>query len=131
MGDERAETYLKLRAEAELRRRPRLMSAADFTASIMDIRWAGEVLRDAGVLAHGTALRIAAELEMALVVRARSDPRRLARRLDWALRERGDESPTQAFLLVGSPVDVARARSVGSFDGIIAWRWYQSIASGR
>ena len=101
MGDERAETYLKLRAEAELRRRPRsaaggLVSAADLTASIMEIRWAGEVLRDAGVLAHGTALRIAAELEMALAVRARSDPRRLARRLDWAFRERDDESPTQA-----------------------------------
>jgi hypothetical protein len=38
------------------------------------------------------------------------------------LAARFDESPTQAFLLVGSPVDVARARSVGSFDGIIAWR---------
>ena len=101
MGDERAETYLKLRAEAELRRRLRsatdgLVSAADVTASTMDIRWAGEVLRDAGVLAHGTALRIAAELEIALAVRARSDPRWPARRLDWAFRERGQDSPTQA-----------------------------------
>jgi hypothetical protein len=105
VGDERAETYLELRAEAELRRRLRsavagsasgLVSAADVTASIMDIRWAGEVLRDAGVLPHGTALRIAAELEVALAVRAQTDPRRLARRLDWAFRERGDESLTHA-----------------------------------
>jgi hypothetical protein len=105
VGDERAETYLRLRAEAELRRRLRsaadvpaagLVSAADVTASIMDIRWAGEVLRDADVLAHGTALRIAAELEMTLAVRARSEPRRLALRLGWAFRERGEESPTQA-----------------------------------
>jgi hypothetical protein len=101
VGDERAETYLELRAEAELRRRVRsaaggLVSAADVTASVMDIRWAGEVLRDAGVLAHGTALRIAAKLEMALAVRARSDRRRLALRLDWAFSAQGDESLTQA-----------------------------------
>jgi hypothetical protein len=105
VGDERAETCLRLRAEAELRRRLRsaaagpaggLVSAADVTASVMDIRWAGEVLRGAGVLAHGTALRIAAELELALAVRARSDPRRLAWRLGWAFGERGEESLTQS-----------------------------------
>jgi hypothetical protein len=38
------------------------------------------------------------------------------------LAARFDDSPTQAFLLVGSPVDVARARSVGRFDEVIAWR---------
>jgi hypothetical protein len=98
VSDERAETCLRLRAEADVRRRPwaaagRLMSAADVTASVMDIRWAGEVLRDAGVLTHGTALRIAAELELALAVRARGDPRRLAWRLGWAS---GEQSLTRA-----------------------------------
>ena len=105
MGNERAETYLRLRAEAELRRRlrsavdgpaGRLVSAADVTASIMDLRWAGEVLRDADVLAHDTALRVAAELEMALAARAHRDPRRFTLRLDRAFRDRGDESLTQA-----------------------------------
>jgi hypothetical protein len=38
------------------------------------------------------------------------------------LAARFDDSPTQAFLLVGSPVDVARARSVGRFDEVVAWR---------
>lgn len=119
MDDERAETYLRRRAEAELRRRPRsaadgraggLVSAADVTASIMDIGWAGQVLRDAGVLAPGTALRIAAELEMALAVRARRDPQRLALRLDRVFMERGDESPTQApqrgYHGLGAPIRV-------------------------
>lgn len=104
MGNERAETYLRLRAEAELRRRLRsaadgpagkLASGVDVTASIVDLRWAGEVLRDTGVLAHDTASRVASELEMALAVRAYRDPRRFALRLDWVFRNRDGESLTQ------------------------------------
>jgi hypothetical protein len=38
------------------------------------------------------------------------------------LAARFDATPTDALLLVGAPEDVARARTTGRFDGIIAWR---------
>jgi hypothetical protein len=68
VGEDRAETYLRLTAEARLRRAGR--SARDVGSSVEQVRWAGEVLVAAGVLAEDQVRRIAAEHQAALSVRA-------------------------------------------------------------
>jgi hypothetical protein len=68
VGEDRAETYLRLTAEARLRRAGQ--SARDVGSSVDQVRWAGEVLVAAGVLAEDQVRRIAAEHHAALSVRA-------------------------------------------------------------
>jgi hypothetical protein len=38
------------------------------------------------------------------------------------LAARFDDTPTNAFLVVGAPADVDRARATRNFEGVIAWR---------
>jgi hypothetical protein len=87
VGDDRAETYLRLLAETELRRVLRLLGQAerrpdggsdraggllpdgafrpgsDIASSAAQVSWVGDVLVAAGVLAHDRVSRIVAELE--------------------------------------------------------------------
>ncbi len=111
MGDERAETYLRLRAEAEFRR---LRAEAEFrrvpATAITDggdrVRLAGWTLVAAGLLTRDFVERVVAELEAALVARSRTEPDRRARRLGWALDQLAaappDPAPPQ-----GDPADPA------------------------
>jgi len=83
VGDERAETYLRLLAESEARRAargPGRMSVAQIARSVEQVRWAGNVLVTADVLEEEDVDRVAAELQAALL--ARSDMDR-GRRMNW------------------------------------------------
>jgi hypothetical protein len=117
LGDDRAETYLRLLAETELRRvlrqqgqaeqRPdrgsdpaggRLPDAAfrpgsDIARSAAQVSWVGDVLVAAGVLANDRVSRIVAELDAALTARARSESPRRATRLSLALERIGTQRP--------------------------------------
>jgi hypothetical protein len=117
MGDDQAETYLRLLAETELRRVLRLLGQAerrpdggsdpaggllpdaafrrgsDIAHSAAQLSWVGDVLVAAGVLAHDRVSRIAAELDAALTARARSDSPRRAVRLNLALERTGTQRP--------------------------------------
>jgi hypothetical protein len=85
VGDDRAETYLRRLAETEFRRVPRIPS--DIAGSVARVRWAGEVLAEAGVLAGECVTRIAAELDAALTARADAEPSWRATRLSRILRQ--------------------------------------------
>jgi hypothetical protein len=66
VGDERAETSLRLLAESEARRAahgPGHMPAAEIARSVEQVRWAGDVLVTAGVLEEADVRRVAAELQ--------------------------------------------------------------------
>ncbi|HJZ03805.1 MAG TPA: hypothetical protein VJ305_24060, partial [Streptosporangiaceae bacterium] len=63
MGDDRAQTYLRLLAEQQARASPR--SGPDIARSVEQVRWAGDILASAGVLEETDVHRIAAELEAA------------------------------------------------------------------
>jgi hypothetical protein len=113
VGDDRAETYLRLLAETELRRVLRLLGQAarrpddgtdpaggllpdgafrpgsDIASSAAQMSWVGDVLVAAGVLATDRVSRIVAELDAALTARARSDSPRRAVRLNLALERIG------------------------------------------
>jgi hypothetical protein len=108
---ERAETYLRLRAEAELRR-----ARPDIVASVREVRWAGEILLAAGVSEDETVSRIAAELEVALRIRSRTMPRRTTR-LDWLLgyQRQSQPPPTPPH---GGPARPLRVVPIGSTIGI-------------
>ncbi len=84
MGDERAETYLRLMAEREFRRVIRLpgwadhrMSASDIAASALwNLRRAGRILIAAGALEEELVAQLTSETDAALTVRARTFLRR-------------------------------------------------------
>jgi hypothetical protein len=99
VGDERAETYLRLLAEAETRRAGG-GSGPDIARSVEQVRWAGDILVTAGVLEPGHLDRVAGELETALV--ARLDPARsgrgwswYARRVNWLFAMLADAPPAE------------------------------------
>ncbi len=95
MGDERAETYLRLLAESEARRAARrsgLVPAADIYPTVEQVRWAGDILVVAGVLEEDDVHRVATELEAALLARSDMDRARYARRVNWVFDERTDTS---------------------------------------
>jgi hypothetical protein len=83
VGDERAQTYLRLLAERQTRASPR--SGPDIARSVEQVRWAGEILASAGVLQETDIHRIAAELEAALLIRSDLERPRYAVRVGWAL----------------------------------------------
>jgi hypothetical protein len=87
VGDERAQTYLRLLAERQARASPR--SGPDIARSVEQVRWAGEILASAGVLEETDVHRIAAELEAALLIRSDLERPRYARRVGWALEALG------------------------------------------
>jgi hypothetical protein len=123
VGDDRAETYLRLLAETELRRVPRLLGQAerrpdgrsdpagellpdggllpdaafrprsDIARSAAQLSWVGDVLVAAGVLAPDRVSRIEAELDAALTARARSESAGRVRRLNLALERIGAQRP--------------------------------------
>jgi hypothetical protein len=83
VGEDRAETYLRLAAEARLGRAGR--SFRDVRASVEQVRWAGEVLVAAGALTEDQVRRIAAEHDAALSVRAGAEPASRLGRAMWQL----------------------------------------------
>jgi hypothetical protein len=83
VGDERAQTYLRLLAERQARASPR--SGPDIARSVEQVRWAGEILASAGVLEETGVHRIATELEAALLIRSDLERPRYAVRVGWAL----------------------------------------------
>jgi hypothetical protein len=87
VGDERAQTYLRLLAEQQARASPR--SGPDIARSVEQVRWAGEILACAGVLEETEAHRIVTELEAALLIRSDLGRPRYARRVGWALEALG------------------------------------------
>jgi hypothetical protein len=78
VGDEQAETYLRLLAEAEIRRAAR-GSGPGIARSLEQIRWAGDILVTVGLLTPEDVGRVAAELEAALLARPPSSPSRRRR----------------------------------------------------
>jgi hypothetical protein len=87
VGDERAQTYLRLLAEQQARASPR--SGPDIISSVAQVRWAGEILALAGVLEEADVHRIAAELTAALLIRSDLGRPRYARQVGWALEALG------------------------------------------
>jgi len=92
VGDDRAQTYLRLLAEQQARASPR--SGPDIARSVEQVRWAGEILACAGVLAETEAHRIVTELEAALLIRSDLGRPRYARRVGWALEALGRSPDT-------------------------------------
>ena len=95
MGDERAETYLRLLAESEARRAARrsaLVPAIEISRSAGQVRWAGDILVVAGVLEEDDVNRVVTELEAALLARSDMNRERFARRVDWIFEPRPDPS---------------------------------------
>jgi hypothetical protein len=101
VGDERAETYLRVRAESELRRARRAPYPPDserhygdsgisrpvIEASVRQIRWAGGVLVAAGALDDEAMMRVTADLGTALRVRSGLDGGRpMSHEIDWEAR---------------------------------------------
>jgi hypothetical protein len=86
VGDEQAETYLRLLAEAEIRRAAR-GSGPGIARSLEQIRWAGDILVTVGLLTPEDVGRVAAELEAALLARPHQNPSRYAHRMSWVLAE--------------------------------------------
>jgi hypothetical protein len=87
VGDERAQTYLRLLAEQQARASPR--SGPDIARRVEQVRWAGEILAYAGVIEETDVHRIATELEAALLIRSDLERPRYARRVGWALEALG------------------------------------------
>ena len=87
MGDERAQTYLRLLAEQQARASPRSghRSGSDIARSVEQVRWAGEILASAGVLDETDVHRVATELEAALLIRSDLERPQFALRVGWAL----------------------------------------------
>jgi hypothetical protein len=83
VGDERAQTYLRLLAEQQARASPR--SGPDIARSVEQVRWAGEILTSAGVLEETDVQRVATELEAALLIRSDLERPRYAVRVGRAL----------------------------------------------
>jgi hypothetical protein len=106
VGEDRAETYLRLAAEAWLGRAGR--SYRDVRASVEQVRWAGEVLVAAGALTEDEVRRIAAEHEAALSVRAGAETARRLSRAMWQLDDdswpRAAPSPAAAQPMRVTPV---------------------------
>jgi hypothetical protein len=88
VGDERAQTYLRLLAEQQARASPR--SGPDIARSVEQVRWAGDILASAGVLEETDVHRIAAELEAALLIRSDLERPRYTARAGWALTALAD-----------------------------------------
>jgi hypothetical protein len=89
VGDEQAETYLRLLCEAETRRAGR-GSSPGIARSVERIRRAGEVLVMAGLLAPEDVGRVATELEAALLARSDQERPRYAQRMSWIFAELTD-----------------------------------------
>jgi len=89
VGDEQAETYLRLLCEAETRRAGR-GSSPGVARSVERIRRAGEVLVMAGLLAPEDVGRVATELEAALLARSDQERPRYAQRMSWIFAELTD-----------------------------------------
>jgi hypothetical protein len=83
VGDERAQTYLRLLAEQQARASPR--SWPDIARSVAQVRWVGEILALAGVLEESDIRRIVTELEAALAIRSDLKRPPYAVRAGWAL----------------------------------------------
>jgi hypothetical protein len=88
---------------------------------VEQVRWAGEILASAGVLAESDVHQVATELEATLLIRSDLERSRLARRVSWALNaltgqpdaERwwwGDAAPTGSTP-VGRTIRVAHDRA--------------------
>jgi hypothetical protein len=84
VGDEQAETYLRLLAEAETRRTGR-GSGPDLARSADRVRWAGNVLITVGLLTPDDVERVATELEAALLARSDQDRPQYGHRMSWIL----------------------------------------------
>jgi hypothetical protein len=95
VGDERAQTYLRLLAEQQARSSPR--SGPDIARSVEQVRWAGEILACAGVLEETDVDRIAGELTAALLIRSDLEWSRSARRVGWALEAAGRPPDTDRW----------------------------------
>jgi hypothetical protein len=95
VGDERAQTYLRLLAEQQARSSPR--SGPDIARSVEQVRWAGDILACAGVLEESDVDRIAGELTAALLVRSDLERSRSARRVGWALESVGRPPDTDRW----------------------------------
>jgi len=114
VGDDRAETYLRLLAETELRRVLRLPgrmgqrygepdpvrpppwafgTRSEIAGSVAHIWWVGDVLVTVGLLGQELGARIAAELDVALTARAGPEPSGRATRLSRALERAGTRPP--------------------------------------
>jgi hypothetical protein len=113
VGDDRAETYLRLLAESELRRvlpllgrpgrqpdgSPALLPSgafrpgSDIASSAARIQWVGDVLVAAGVLAQERVARISAELEAALTARTYSESLWRTTRLNLTMERVGPRPP--------------------------------------
>jgi hypothetical protein len=111
VGDDRAETYLRLLAEREFRRVVRRLGRAvsqpdggpdpalpsseafrprsDIASSAARIGWVGDVLVAAGVLAHDRVASIVAELDAALTARTTGESLWRATRLNRAMERTG------------------------------------------
>jgi hypothetical protein len=95
VGDERAQTYLRLLAEQQAR--SSLRSGPDIARGVEQVRWAGEILACAGVLEESDVDRIAGELTAALLVRSDLERSRSARRVGWALEAVGRPPDTDRW----------------------------------
>jgi hypothetical protein len=122
VGDEQAETYLRLLAEAETRRAGR-GSGPGIARSLEQVRWAGDVLVTAGLLTPDDVARIANALEAALLARPHQERSRYAHRMSWvfeALAEPGGgevtpgggrEAGPWAITPVGQRIAIAHDRA--------------------
>jgi len=123
VGDERAQTYLRLLAEQQARAAPRSgpRSGSDIARSVEQVRWAGEILASAGVLEETDVHRVATELEAALLIRSGLERPRFALRVGRALagltappsddrRWRGGATP-MGITPIGRTIRVAHERA--------------------
>lgn len=122
MGDERAETYLRLLAESEARRAERgseRRPAAEIAWRTEQVRWAGGVLIAAGLLEEDDVRRVAADLEAALLARSEMDRARRANWIAAALTQTPGTSPAHWWgtaqpmrsTLIGRTISVAHERA--------------------
>ena len=123
MGDERAQTYLRLLAERQARSWPRSgrRSDSNIARSVEPVRWAGGILASAGVLEESDVHRVAAELEAALLVRSDLERPRSVQLIGWTLdaladpprgdrRWWGDAAPA-GITPIGRTISVAHERA--------------------
>ena len=151
MNRERAEIFLRLLAETQLRRVLRLLGQAerrpdggsdpargllpdaafrpgsDIADSAAQVSWVGDVLVAAGVLANDRVSRIVAELDAALTARARSESPRRAVRLNLALerpRAAGIRaSPGGSGTTTGTGTSARRLTGTGAVAARSRSRW--------
>ncbi len=119
MGNERARTYLRLVAEAQLRkalRAPRVTRASRLVIeeNVRQVRWAGDILAAAGALDDEDVALIVAELETALAVRSGMDTQQLARRLGWIAAPTGESPQRQHAAQLTQIAPIGQVVGVGN-----------------